>query len=234
LGTPEYWRGFSDGNVLPITIVLPTGRAAESASPHLGLSSDGLLLPEIALAFDKVAHAAGLSGLRLESVFDIDLAQRLRSDKTIGSNLLVIGSAEINVLGKSLLDRSHSTDARQAGFIRPYDVPAIKDSRGRLHMFTTSPRLGLLALYRNPWSGGADRLAILAAGLFAVGSIAANRLLLEYLTGLRVDGNQVDASVPMRLVDGVVAKYPAIDLKPIDDCVPPMDLLNVSGIELVE
>lgn len=233
LGSPSFWRGVSAADTLPVTVVLPSGRAEESTSPHLALSTDGLLLPEIALALGRLATGARLVGVSVESALDIDIAERLHTQEPLDSNLLVIGSADINVVAKLLLDRTGAYDAWRVGFTKPYDLPAIKDSRGRLHMFTTSPRLGILALYTNPWSVS-DRLAILTAGLFAVGTVAANRLLLQYLTGERADPNAVDPSIPVRLVDGIVARYPSIRLKAMDECVPQMDLLNISAIEVVE
>ena len=166
-------------------------------------------------------------------MLDIDIAERLRCDNVLDSNLVIVGSADVNVLCKLLLDRTNSYDVWQVGFAKPYDIPAIRDSHGKLHMFTTSPRTGLLALYDNPWTG-LRRIALLSAGFFAVGLVAANRLLLDYVRRQRSGNNSLVPAVPMRLVDGIVTRYPHVELKAIDDCVPPMDVVNISTIEVLE
>jgi hypothetical protein len=233
LGAPNFWGQRTDKDQLRVTFVLPTGRAAESSTPHLALVSDALLLPEIALAFADLARAAGLPGVAIESALDIDIAEQLREADAINTNMVVLGSADVNVVAKLLLDRTGSFDAWHAGFMKPYDVPAIMGAKGKLHMFTTSPRTGLLALYDNPWSES-KAVAILSAGLFAVGSVASNRLLLNYLEGKGAGNNSYSPDLPMKLVNGIVARYPHVELKSIDDCVPPMDLVNISGVEVLE
>ena len=232
LGSPSFWAQRSDGTTLDILFVLPTGRAAESATPHLALSSDALLIPELTLAFAKLAASAGLA-IDARSALDIDVAEQLNESRAVEANMVVLGSADVNVVAKLLLDRAGSFESWHAGFTKPYDIPAMMGAGGKLHMFTTSPRTGLLALYDNPWSSG-PAAAILSAGLFAVGSIASSQLLMNYLQGGGEGNNRVSAELPMKLVNGIVAKYPHVELKAVDDCLPPMDVVNISGIEILE
>lgn len=235
LSFPGTWKQLSatEDEAVDLTIVLPTGRAAGSVTPHLALSTDGLLLPEIALATaGLVQRSCGRPG-RVRSMLDIDFRERYPAGKSVDENVLVIGSADVNLATALVLDQTRSYETWGAGFSKPYEHPAILGANGTRYMFTVSPNTGLLALYVNPWTEN-RRFIIVCAGLYAVGTIAALRLALEYLNGSRTDENSIRSELPMRIVNGVPVRYRNVELKPLSELLPPMDVVNISAIDVRE
>jgi hypothetical protein len=234
LASATYWKNLCEEEQrCKLTFVLPTGRASESITPHLALSTDGLLLPELTVAVDLLVRAAGLPGVDVETVLDIDFYEVLSAESQSERNVFVIGSADVNLAAALLLDKTRSYDTWHAGFTKPYEQPSIMGVGGARYMFTVSPNTGLLAMYPNVWARK-PRIAVLCAGLFAIGTIAALRLLLDYVTGNGDGNNRINSELPIKIVDGVPRLYRNLALKPIADCFPPMDVLNITGINIRE
>lgn len=234
LALPHYWRALSDDeNVVDVTIILPTGRALESITPHLALSTDGMLLAEIGLAIDELIRKGSGRAARIRTILDIDFYEELASRGAMNSNALIVGSADVNLAAELLLDKSKSYESLKAGFTKPYEQPSILGVRGARYMFTVSPNTGLLAMYQNCWSSR-PRVAILCAGLFAVGTIASLRLLLSYLKSEGDGNNRFNGELPLKIVDGVPRSYFHVGLKPVAECVPPMEVVNIYDVSIRE
>lgn len=234
LASPLYWRGLIDDETpVDVTIILPTGRATESITPHLALSTDGILLPELTLAIDDLIRRGSNRGARVRTIFDIDFYEDLSTHGTLDSNVLIIGSADVNLAAAILMDKSKSYETWHAGFTKPYEQPSILGARGARYMFTASPNTGLLAVYANCWSSR-PRIAILCAGLFAVGTVASLRLGLSYLNSEGDGNNRFNPDLPLKIVDGIPRTYFHVGLKPIAECLPPMEVANISNVSIRE
>jgi hypothetical protein len=234
LGSAAYWQSLlPDSGEFDLTFVLPTGRAVKSVTPHLALSTDGLLLPEISLVLARHVREGCHRDIRVRTLLDIDFWEEFRAQGSIDSNVIVIGSADVSLAAGSLLDETRSFDDYGVGFSRPYENPTIIGAKGTRYMFTVSPNTGVLALYSSCWSSR-DRIAIHCAGLFAVGTIAAERLLLSYLEGEGDGNNRFAPEVPVKIVDGVPTKYFHVGLKPMSDYFPAMEVVNISGVNIRE
>lgn len=233
LGLPSYWNKLSDDGVLRVTLVLPTGRATESGNGHIALATDGLYLSEIAIALNTLSERAGLEA-QIRALLDIDfLEDDSSSEEPSDDNLIVSGSAGVNAVASLLLDRTQSFEHFGGGFTKPYSIPHIAGIDGKLYTYTTGVNTGALALYANPWSRK-PRIAVLCAGLLAVGTAAAQKLALEYLAGNGDDNNRTDRDQPLKIVDGVPRKYRKIDVREIGECLPPMDIASITGLTIRE
>src|SRR4051812_19975897 len=129
LGRADFWKRHTGADdTLSVVIVLPTGRANESISPHLALSTDGLLLPEITLALSGLARLAGIAKCVVTSALDIDVCDSLDGGNTEleKQNVIVVGTADVSSVAGRLLVGAYSFDQWQAGFTKPYDMPTIK------------------------------------------------------------------------------------------------------------
>lgn len=235
LGAPEFWRAVAGPERVRVTVVLPTGRALASLAPHLALSSDGLYLTELAMAVDTAARAAGLPGASIGTALDIDVYEDLQSQRydDIADNLLAIGSADVNLVAAALLEKSRSHEVLRAGFRRPYEQPLIEGAEGKLYGFASNPYTGVLACYENPWSK-ARRFAALSAGLFAIGTVAATRLLVDYVKGQGDGNNRLNPQLPLKVINGVPRRYRRVELRPYADCLPPMDVVNITDVTVLE
>lgn len=240
LASPDYWRSLADDGVLRLTFVVPTGRAAECPNINLALSSDALYFADLALAIKDHASAAGLK-LEVRSLFDIDAFEDVESaHDPMLDNLIVTGSANVSVVARHLLDRSMSWDTYGAGFVKPYDdhpkIGSIRDTSARNAKYNsfTSPKIGMLAMYENPFGRPENRIALLCAGLLAVGTIASVKLLLSYVRGEVHGNNQYAADVPVKIVKAVEREYKNTTLKHYEDCIPTMDVRNIKGFEVLE
>jgi len=234
LGSSSFWRELSaDQDTVDFTIVLPTGRALESITPHLALSTDGMLIAELTLAVARLVREGCERDVQVRSQLDIDFYEEYRTQGAIHSNILIIGSADVNLAAALLLDRSKSYERFKAGFTRPYEQPSILGVRGTRYMFTVSPNTGLLALYPNCWSDR-SRIVILCAGLFAVGTIASLQLLLSYLQGRGDGNNRFNDQLPLKIVDGIPRIYFHVGLKPVAECLPPMEVVNINDVSIRE
>ncbi|WP_152991230.1 hypothetical protein [Frankia sp. R43] len=235
LSDSGFWRGLggADGT-LALSIVMPSGRATASDTPHLALSSDGLYLPEIAIEVDRLARSAGASSFSVRSMLDIDYYENLRQGPPPEDNLVVVGSAAVNLISEMLLEKCESWDRWRAGFPRPYGYPGmIVAADGRRFSFTGSPNVGILAMYENPWSAS-PRVALLCAGSFAIGTAASLRLALEYLRGDRREDNETNPSIPLKIIDARARDYRHLELKSVHDCSPQMDVRNILSIRVLE
>src|SRR3954469_10518550 len=238
LGRPDFWKGRagSDGT-LAVVIVLPTGRATETISPHLALSTDGLLLPEITLAVNRLAGLAGIANCVVTSALDIDVCESIDGGATDLElqNLIVVGTADVSSAAGRLLQGVHSYEQWGAGFTTPYDMPAIKGAEGPNAWFTMTgyPNVGLLGMFENPWSD-TDRVAILAAGLPPAGTTAAMKLLLDYLEGRGQGNNSFDPNLPFKIVGGRSRIYTHVGVKNPAECRPPMEVANIAKFEIHE
>ncbi|MCH8851580.1 MAG: hypothetical protein IID41_02895 [Planctomycetes bacterium] len=187
LSSGEFWRSVSEDRYTQITTVIPTGRATNNTSGHLALSSDGMFMPEIVLEIDRLSRNAGLKGVRVRSMFDIDFYDALQSvvrnagnresaetdgeDHCIDSNLVVVGTADINIIALELLNAVDSIAKYKMGCPKPYESALIKGGRGHLYSQGAEPDAGLLALYRNPWARRGQRVALFCGGVKAASSL---------------------------------------------------------------
>ena len=237
LGSPYYWKELAGpDDTVGLTIVLPSGRARGSVTPHLGLVSDALQLPEIALAVDRICMKGRLPPMRLASMLDLDFCEGQSSGPggEQDDNLLVVGSADVSLAAQKLLEDTQSFEHLQAGFCKPYEDAVIRSvANNRTYRYTAHPNIGLLAMYENPWSAQ-PRIAILVAGLLATGTLAASRLLLKYIVGAEKGNNVHNPELPLKVVNGIPREYEHVRLKPVNEYVPEMDVRNITDIKIFE
>jgi len=234
LGSAGYWRERARDGTVSIYFVLASGRAVASAAPHLALSTDGLFLPEIAVSISELCKSAGLS-FECRSILDIDFYERVVAqspDPVLDANLLLVGTADVNLGVQLLFDKEDPYKELGAGFVPPYDSPRVHTCSGQRFILTNGLGIGVLASHRQPWAEGL-RSAIVCAGLFAVGSIAALSMAHEYMSGHRSDENLTDQRLPLRVVRGIPRDY-ELPLDPVDLCSPPMDVRSLQRVDIVE
>lgn len=164
-----------------------------------------------------------------------------RSSALEGLVKTVLAELDPNVLRRSLrsqrllrLGRTLSVDQLGGGFGKPYDQPFIQTTQARKQFgYTTGINMGVLAAYRSPWSQQ-DRVALLAAGILAVGTVAASTCLADYLAGQGHGNNSADPEKPFKVVEGVPRKYVGVDVRAIDECVPEINIANVTDVRIEE
>lgn len=250
-------------SVIPLVIVLPSGRHPKAHNGQLALISDALYTHELCFEIEKVANSVAPARLSVQSMLDIDYYSyldamvhgddKLAEDETspINSNLLVLATADINVVAGSLLARVRSFEKYGCGYEPPYEECKLKGGRGQLYSAQRMPNIGALGLYPVPWSTK-QRVAMFCGGINAPGTLAANRLLLRYLQGLEHGDNAFKPNVPMKIVNCTRRRYqyststfdslrtgrrkrgpPSNEtIVPYEQCEPQHDLCNI-GEELV-
>lgn len=232
IGTSSFWRRHANDGVLPVTIVLPTGRARASPNGHIALATDGLNIAEIAVALHRLAERAELEA-RIRSMLDIDFLENdSQSREQSDDNLVVIGSSGVNVVSTMLLDRTMSEKALGGGFAHPYWEPVII-AGGERYSATNGINMGLVALYRSPFATH-ERVAILTAGILAVGTVAATRCLVQYLEGRGEGNNLRQPDKPLKIVNGVPRDYTGVPVRRMDQCTPPILIANVTALRVEE
>lgn len=232
LGLPSYWEQLSGNDRLAVTMVLPTGRALDSGNGHIALSTDALYLTEIGLALKDLAERAEVDA-SIRCILDIDFLEDLSVGGGSDDNVIVSGSAGVNAAASLLLDNTASYDDLGCGFTRPYDAPVIKGRDGTRYTHITGVNTGALSLYTSPWSRS-DRIAVLCAGILAVGTSAALLLLLRYLQGRGDGNNRIDPSRPLKIVNGIPRRYKGVDVRDVTQCIPPMEIASLTGITIHE
>ena len=95
--------------------------------------------------------------------------------------------------------------------------------------------MGALIACANPWSNG-RRFAIVVGGINAIGTVAASKLLLDYLHNVGPSNNKMNPNVPSHVVKGRPRKY-KVSLRPKDRCIPELEVANLdenNGYEIIE
>lgn len=221
IASPGFWQSVSaeDTQRTPLAVVLPSGCAEESHAGHLALVSDSLYVPEIVIGIDRLSRSAGLEGADVVSMLDIDFKDVLLTvqepadgvpmpdpssgPSVLDRNLLVLGSARINLVSKLLLEKCESFERFGAGFMPPYDH-CVVFSGNKVQMVDQD--VGVMAVFENPWSRGALRCAMFCGGVFATGTMSANLLLSQYLRGEQ-KGNGTISQGPLKIVSGRPRSY---------------------------
>jgi hypothetical protein len=241
----DFVVSISDNRVSPWTVVLPTGRAADATSGHLALVSDALHVAEVVLAFDQISRSAGLYGAKVRTVFDIDYADALFRSRAqaslpdsddahelLNSNLLIMATADLNIITKLLLHETNSIDIYGVGFRKPYEDCIIVGAAGHTYAVMSYPNSGVLALYRQPWAEG-KRVAVFCGGVLATGTLAATKVLMGYLTGMYHGNNSKNPNVPVRIVSSSMRDYHYVSLWPTARCTPQHELRNITDEILI-
>lgn len=242
LATAGFWKELADpgSGRVPLAVVFPSGRSEASTSGHLALISDALYTHEIVDQVGRLAIAAGLAGVDVRSFLDIDFYEEKQSvprDSTgwESANLLVVATADVNVVAKLLLEEAGPNQDHRVGFRRPYENVLIRGGGGRLYSASGYPGVGVLAAFWNPWARAGRRIVLTCGGPFAVGTLAANRLLLEYLSEPPEGNNRHRPEAPVKVVSASKREYRQIGLLPEDRLVPQHDLRNIDGaFEILE
>jgi hypothetical protein len=233
LGLPTYWKGLGDSDEIRLTFVLPTGRAVESGNGHIALSSDGLYLPEIALAVEALARRADVE-IVVRTVLDIDYLEDLQAGDRAAENLVISGSGGVNCVASLLFDNVMAYKTLNGGFTEPYNkVADIRGLNQTCYTYANNGDSGALAMFRNPWTSE-ERVAISCAGLLAVGSAAALMLLLHYLQNKGDGNNRFDRSKPLKIVDGHARQYSHVNVRHYKDCVPKMEIASITDLTILE
>lgn len=242
ISTKEFWEfhGELNSKTIPLIIIFPSGRAKIASSGHLALISDALYTPEIVSEILSIMKGSEYS-LSIRGMLDIDfydelnqirncnlLAQKENPLSIINSNIITIATADINVVSKLLLDESGSIEQYNIGYKRPFEHCIITGGNSKIYTVTACPNVGLLGLYKVPWSVG-NRFAIFSGGILASGTLASNLLLSYYLKGEKFGNNTFDPAVPIKIVSSSNRNYENIKLIPDEDCIPQHVLSNITN-----
>jgi predicted phosphodiesterase len=182
-----------DGKI-DISVVVGSGRFKEA--DHVSYGTDCIGIPEITTLLNHTPKTYVSSSL------DIDI---FNTEDMKDKNLLLLGSGKVNYVTMKLLERFKGTLGFQ--FNHPEYTTLNSSSSGKLYTDGDQDDwgLGILALMRNPWAADAkkQRIIILIAGFHPLGSMAANKLLCDFIDnpGER-ENNRVDKSIPMKIIRG--------------------------------
>jgi hypothetical protein len=239
---PNFWQERSDPetNETPFTVILPSGRAADATCGHLALVSDALYTHEIAVMINNYSIQSGQKGLKIKSMLDIDYYDYLSRERNnndslefkqknsiINSNLLVLATADINVITKLLFHESKAIENFKIGYRQPYEDCIIVGGQGKTYAVMAYPNVGVLGLYKVPWASE-NRIALFCGGIMASGTLAASQLLLRYLEGAAKGNNSYNEEIPIRIVSSTLKDYTHIKLYPTSSCIPQHELRNVT------
>jgi len=249
LADPKFWSSVSDtmSKTVPLAVVLPSGRHKDSKSGHLALISDALYTYEIVLEIEKLARLGGLNGVNVESMLDIDYYESYMEAKKesrvsivdspssiVNANLLLLATADINVVSEILLDQCKSIETYHIGYEKPYHSCVILGGKNRTYTDRSSSNVGVLGIYRIPWTKE-NRIAMFCGGIFAPGTLAASVLLIKYLRGQEKGNNMYRKDIPLRIVKADLKTYRHSDLMDPEQCQPPHKLQNIDmNVQLVE
>jgi len=218
--------GKPGGKAFNFTIVAGSGRHTQ-CSRQIGLVSDMLGIPETAALLGRECHKRNID-CNITSCLDIDVLddlERGRSERIAKSNILAVGSGYVNALTASIVSHYQKGEELRPGFVVPYSSEILGYSNVR-YAFVTHPNSGTLILCRSPWH--ATRVAIVSAGICAIGTLGANALLHCYLqgSGTRYGNNKNNDSVPSKIIDVRFKSY-KLELTPTEMLYPIHDVRNL-------
>lgn len=242
LNNVSFWtkHGNEKTKKIPFTIIYPSGRASITGCGHLGLISDALYVPEIIIQLNNICVSQSDYCLYIRSMLDIDYydeVSKIRNQELIedinnptsiiNSNLLLIATADINIVSLALLDETNSIENYGIGYKKPYDNCIISGGNGGRYTVMAYPNVGVLSLYNVPWSQN-SRIAIFSGGALAPGTLAANLLLKKYIYGEKYGNNSFNSNIPVKIVSSSIKDYQCIKLIPTTECIPQHELRNIT------
>lgn len=193
-----------DGNIR-IAFVFGTGR--HEGGEHPAYATDALLIPEVIMLLIRWAIGENLN-LLMRSFLDIDLWE---SQTMSQYNLFLLGSGRVNILTAGVL-RGFREELK-VRFKYPTVGDICSDCSSRLwgHDDKQGRDAGLLTLMSNPWATKMmkRKMIVLAAGCNPIGTIAALKLLVEFLQNRekRQNNSKAQTIIPAKIVEGEHIKY---------------------------
>jgi hypothetical protein len=197
-----------DKGKINIAFVFGSGRYL--ISDHTSYGTDALIIPEItALLKDSK------SNIDFSSCLDIDI---YNTTALKNKNLFLIGSGKVNFVTLKLLERFGDNLKVKFSFSSVGEIfsschrpPKIYQVEKRLEVEKRPDwNTGILSLIKNPWAAevGKQRIIVLVAGAHPIGTIAAMRLLFNYLKDPNVRANnKLDEKVPAKIVRGIPIEH---------------------------
>jgi len=186
---------------IKVKIVVGSGRFIEA--DHVSYGTDCLGLPEITAALEKIPN------IDITSCLDIDV---FNTPTLSEENLILSGSGKVNYVTLKLLERfSGTTDFK---FNHPVYSTITSSSSGITYVDGDQENwgLGVLSLMRNPWASDFKkaRIIILMAGFHPLGSIAANKVLTDFIKYPNMRQNNIskfnthfeNGSIPTKIIRG--------------------------------
>lgn len=244
LSDPNFWVSVSDQETqtVPLVVILPSGRHIDASSGHLALISNALYTHEVIHEIDKLSRLGGLNGITIQSMLDIDYYEIYMETKNdpnakewsqptspINSNILLLATADINVMTEILLNQCNSIETYGVGYAHPYDSCRIISGRGQSYTDRVSPNIGILSLYTVPWAR-INRLSMFCGGIMATGTLAATVLLLRYLRNQENANNKYRANIPLKIVNAEFKIYKHSELIDPLMCIPQHKLQNIDSV----
>jgi len=239
LSNKDFWTKVAfneDDNTktLKFRIILPSSKFIE-ADDQLPLISDSMFLPETIANIANIIRETDIK-LDVKTFFDIDVVQQignefeLQDDILSDCNLILTATGDINLATRLLLQHELLLNIRP-GPTNPNSSSI--NGINKKYPAITNQDLGLLSVLRSPFND--NRIAILACGTLAIGTIGAQKLLNLYITGKanRIGNNRLNKEIPAKIVKFEKEKYD-FDLKNWDECTPEMELLNVNVSKLID
>lgn len=213
--------------ILRIGIVYSSGRH-EQCTGQIGLVSDALYIPEILLEVNHIC-LQNSTELSVESFLDIDVSEQQKRNL----NFILTGTGDINMMTAKCMQLYGSK-------LKVYfDPPNSANIRGikKYYSYPSFPNEGALIACANPWSQG-DRFIIIAGGIEAIGTVAASKLLLDFLRNkIKLGDDLFDQTVPAHIVEGECRDYEPMQIHPKRKCDPQIEVTNLSedvGYSVVE
>jgi predicted MPP superfamily phosphohydrolase len=192
---------------IKVKVVVGSGRFTEA--DHVSYGTDCLGIPEITAALEKPDENGKLPNIDISSCLDIDI---FNTPMISEENLILLGSGKVNYVTLKLLE--HFGGTTDFKFNHP-EYSTITSSRSGITYVDGDQEnwgLGILALFRNPWASDIKkaRIIILMAGFHPLGSIAANKVLTDFVKYpyMRRDNipkantHFTDGSIPMKILRG--------------------------------
>ncbi len=156
---------------------------------------DAIGVPELVLSLSKwfIERGGSIDKVNIVSAIDNVL---LKNPKILEDNLLLVGSGIVNIVTGKIMEI----------FLPPirFEPPGgreIYSSVTDTFYSASHPvysRAGLLGLFSNPWNP--ERIAIIVAGIFKIGTVAGLRLLNMHVAGKVHIENHPGAGIPIRVV----------------------------------
>jgi len=193
-----------DGNIR-IAFVYGTGR--HEGGEHAAYATDALLIPEVIMLLIRWAMKKNLN-LLMSSFLDIDLWE----SKTMSQyNLFLLGSGKVNILTAKVLETFKKKLKVRFKYPTVGDICSDCSSRLWGHDKKSGRDAGLLTLMNNPWAATMERkkMIVLAAGCDPIGTIAAMKLLINFLNNpkKRRDNSKTETIIPAKVVEGEHIDY---------------------------
>ena len=192
-------------NTFRIAFVLGSGRMSKAIRP--GYVVDALFLPEISIELFKLITSYGYN-CDIMSALDADLHVDAKLIEEY--NLLISGGPLVNTITRRIMERfarelNIAFAAPESGEIE------IKYGRKSQVLHATANNYGIFSLMKNPWAADKEisRIILLCAGRYAIGTVAANRFLLDLIKDptKRFDAKINDLSIPAHIIEGEMRNY---------------------------